>query len=65
VLIHFDTLAGLAYTLQYTQSLPLPSSPQTVWTTVYQAPILPFPNHYIVVDTKADASRFYRLLIAP
>ena len=63
ILLHFNTRANASYVLEWaTNLLGDPASPP-VWSTLYEAPRLPFPNHYIVVDTRADSRRFYRLRI--
>lgn len=60
VLIHFDTEPNASYDLQYSDSLT-PSSQK--WISLYVAPNLPFGNHYIIPDTRANPSRFYRLRV--
>jgi len=62
VTIHFDTDAHRTYELQFRN--PAASSNGTVngpWTNLFVAPNLPFPNHYIVVDTRTNGARIYRL----
>jgi hypothetical protein len=61
VLIHFDTEANRTYTLQYANSLQ--GTP--AWSNLYTAPTIPFPNHYIVVDTMITPERYYRLSVTP
>jgi hypothetical protein len=56
VLLHFDTDANKTYTLQATDRL----GTNAVWTNIYSAPNLPFPNHYIVPDLR-PGGHFYRL----
>lgn len=60
VLIHFDTEANRTYELQYTETL-VNGVPGGTWTNLFTAPSIPFPNHYIVVDTRLRPQRFYRL----
>jgi len=63
VLIHFDTDANKTYTLQCTDHLGGTGTNAPVWSNLYKAPLLPFPNHYIVVDTRTNKMRFYRLSV--
>jgi hypothetical protein len=66
VLIHFDTEADLNYELQYTDNLRMSNGVSVAtWTNLYVAPNLPFPNHYIVPDTRTAKQRFYRLRVTP
>lgn len=65
VLIHFDTEANRAYTLQYTETLPLSAASVVSWTNLYTAPVIPFANHYVVLDTAMRRQRFYRLVVSP
>jgi hypothetical protein len=58
VLIHFDTEAGRTYYLQYSSSLE-----STNWSNLYTGFNYPFPNHYIVPDTRTNSARFYRLRV--
>lgn len=62
ILIHFDTEANRDYQLQYAESA---TAPEASWITLYPAPNLPFPNHYIVPDSRTHAHRFYRLKVTP
>ena len=64
VLIHFDTEANRTYELQYTETL-VNGVPGGTWTNLFTAPNIPFPNHYIVVDTRLRPQRFYRLRATP
>ncbi|HWX20631.1 MAG TPA: hypothetical protein VN578_12095 [Candidatus Binatia bacterium] len=64
VLIHFYTDPNLTYELQYSNTRTANGTPGG-WTTLYVAPNLPFPNHYIIVDTRTDPFRFYRLKVSP
>src|SRR4051812_29155954 len=63
VLLHFDTDANRTYTLQYSDHLGGTGTNAPVWSNLYKAPLLPFPNHYIVVDTRTNKMRFYRLSV--
>jgi hypothetical protein len=65
VLIHFDTEANRTYTLQYTEELPINGGTGGSWTNLYVAPNIPFPNHYIILDTAMRRQRFYRLIATP
>ena len=64
VLIHFDTDANRTYQLQYTETLTN-GVPGGNWTNLFVAPNIPFPNHYVVVDTRLRPQRFYRLRVLP
>src|SRR5262245_33585972 len=55
VTIHFETDANRTYQLQFLHSQT------SAWSNLYVAPKLPFPNHYVVVDTRTNAARLYRL----
>jgi hypothetical protein len=65
VLIHFDTDANRTYTVQFTDSLTTNGGAQVVWSNLYTTPYLPFPDHYIVPDTRTTPQRFYRLQVTP
>jgi hypothetical protein len=65
VLIHFETEANLIYQLQFTETLTTNGVPGGTWTNLYVAPNLPFPNHYVIVDTRMRNQRFYRLCVLP
>jgi hypothetical protein len=64
VTIHFDTEADREYILEYTDHLPKPGEHLT-WSNLYTAPNLPFPNHYVILDTRTKPQRFYRLEATP
>ncbi len=64
VLIHFDTEANRTYALQYTESITN-GVPGGSWTNLFVAPSIPFPNHYVVLDTRLRPQRFYRLQVTP
>ncbi len=61
VTIHFDTDANRTYELQFRNLAPA----LTPWTNLFVAPRIPFPNHYIVVDTRTNRARIYRLKVTP
>lgn len=61
VLVHFDTEANRTYILQFSSSLSATSH----WSNLFTALAFPFPDHYIVVDTRAAPQRFYRLSVTP
>jgi|SRR5437868_2822113 len=65
VLIHFDTDANRTYTLQYTDRIGSNGLAGSTWSNLYRAPLLPFPSHYIVPDTRTNRMRFYRLSVTP
>jgi hypothetical protein len=62
MLIHFDTEANRTYILQYTSSLSATSHWVSIATSLVGNP---FPDHYIIVDTRSAAQRFYRLSVTP
>jgi len=64
VLIHFDTEANRTYQLQYTETMTN-GVPAGNWTNLFVAPNIPFPNHYVIVDTRLRPQRFYRLRVLP
>jgi hypothetical protein len=69
VTIHFDTVANKIYTLQYlnrmaTNAVLTNSSTWGVWSNLYVTENLPFPTHYVIVDTATNSrQRFYRLRV--
>ena len=73
VTIHFDTKANRKYELQALRTLTCPPNdpgscnksgvPTDLWTTIFVAPKVPFPSHYVVPDYRTNRSRFYRLKI--
>jgi len=65
VVIHFNTAANLTYQLQFTETLMANGTPGGTWTNLYVAPNIPFPNHYVIVDTRMRPQRFYRLRVLP
>ena len=62
VTIHFDTEANRTYELQFQNPAGTANAP---WTNLFVAPRIPFPNHYIVVDTRTNRARIYRLKVTP
>ena len=74
VLLHFNTDPNRAYTVQYldlsslgTNSISLLSKKATApkWSNLAVLPAIPFPNHYIIVDTRTTHARIYRLAVEP
>jgi len=65
VLVHFDTEANRTYTLQFTDRSGSNGIAGSTWSNLYQAPLTPFPDHYIVPDTRTNRMRFYRLSVTP
>ena len=65
VLIHFDTEANRTYTLQYTLALKGTNGAASSWSNLYVAPNFPFSDHYVIVDTRTNKARFYRLQASP
>jgi hypothetical protein len=61
VLVHFDTEANRAYTLEYSDHLPA----QGPWQPLYVVPSQPFNSHYAVPDGRTNTHRFYRLKVVP
>lgn len=62
VTVHFDTQANRTYELQFSNASGPANGP---WTNLFVAPRIPFPNHYIVVDTRTNRARIYRLRVTP
>jgi hypothetical protein len=78
VLLHFDTDRNRKYELQYIDRLTFTTNAISAkqrllssdalpagWSNVFVVPPIPFPNHYIVVDFRTNAHRFYRLRVTP
>lgn len=71
VTLHFGTTADHTYTLQYldriaTNAVITNSSTWGSWSNLYVAEKLPFPTHYVIVDTATNSrQRFYRLKVTP
>ncbi|MFO1501788.1 MAG: hypothetical protein U1G07_25995 [Verrucomicrobiota bacterium] len=67
VTIHFNTAANKTYTLQAVDCLLCAGSgvdgSANLWTNVFVAPNLPFSNHYVIVDTRSNPLRLYRLMV--
>lgn len=61
VTIHFDTAANLTYVLQFKDT----ASTSITWSNLTTIPALPFPSHYVLVDSATNAHRFYRLFVHP
>ena len=61
VLIHFDTEPNRTYILQSANSLSVTSQ----WSSMFTGPALPYPNHYVVLDTRTAQQTFYRLSVRP
>jgi hypothetical protein len=71
VTIHFYTEANRTYTLQYrdlvstTGVTNLPPS-ATNWINHTTVDRLPFPQHFVIADTRTNSpQRFYRLRVTP
>lgn len=74
VTIHFDTDANRAYTVQYIDPLPCGTNgvlcatnsfPAGGWSNLIRIPAFPFNNHYVIVDSRTNQHRFYRLSVTP
>ena len=74
VTIHFDTEANRAYTVQYMDHLPCRTNgvlgatnsfPTGGWSNLFTIPAFPFNNHYVIVDSRTNQHRFYRLGVTP
>ena len=71
VTVHFDTEPNRRYELQFIDALPrgknsLVAPPSNAaWSNLFVAPAVPFPNHYIIADTRTNRHRFYRLRVTP
>jgi len=65
VLVHFDTDGNRTYTLQYTDKIGTNGFATSTWSNLYTTPLLPFPDHYIIVDWGTNRMRFYRLKVTP
>ena len=74
VLVHFDTEPYRTYVLQSINVCPAGTNfgagssngvPPQAWSNVYTGFAFPFPNHYIVADTRTSPQRFYRLSVTP
>jgi hypothetical protein len=72
VTLHFNTEANKTYSLQFINSLSCATTlpfcgsngvPVDSWSNLFVAPNLPFSNHYVIVDTRTNAHRFYRLKV--
>ena len=67
VLIHFNTEAKRAYTVQRcTSFVQSTNGVSAVWSNIVFVPAQPFDDHFVAVDTNRTLSvRFYRLMAAP
>jgi hypothetical protein len=66
VVIHFNTAANLNYELQFLDNWRSTNGvPMGTWSNLFSPPTLPFPNHYVVPDTRSSPQRFYRLRVTP
>lgn len=71
VTVHFDTEPNRKYELQFVDALPqgtnnfVAPSTNASWTNLFVAPAVPFPNHYVIADTRTNRHRFYRLRVTP
>ncbi|HXG48150.1 MAG TPA: hypothetical protein VNO52_11040 [Methylomirabilota bacterium] len=65
VRIHFGTEAGRKYTLQYHDAYLAGNSTSGLWRTLFVAPNLPFPSHYVATDVTTNRHRVYRLRVTP
>ena len=67
VLIHFNTDANRAYTVQRcTSFVPSSNGVTAVWSNIVHVPAQPFNDHFVAVDTnKTLPVRFYRLMVTP
>lgn len=72
VTLHFIAQANKIYSLQSIDSLSCGTNLpfcgsigvlEDSWSNLFVAPNFPFPNHYIIVDTRTNAHRFYRLKV--
>ena len=74
VTIHFETEANRTYTVQYMDQLPCRTNgvpgatnsfPTGGWSNLITIPAFPFNNHYVIVDSRTNQHRFYRLGVTP
>ena len=71
VTIHFYTEANRTYTLQYrglvsTKGMTNLPPAATNWVNHTTVERLPFPQHFIIADTRTNShQRFYRLRVTP
>lgn len=71
ITVHFDTEPNRRYELQFIDAPPhgtntvvaTPANP--AWSNLFVAPAVPFPNHYVIADTRTNRHRFYRLRVTP
>ena len=71
VIVHFDTEARRAYSLEYSDNWCLTKQNDSfilgcaTWKSIFSAPSIPFANHYVIVDSKTNLHRIYRLRVTP
>ena len=67
ILVHFDTEPNRQYILQYFNGVPGTNRLgfKQEWSNLYTGFAFPFPNHYIVPDTRTTPQRIYRLAVTP
>lgn len=65
VRIHFETEAGRKYTVQYHDAYLAGNPTSGLWRTLFVAPSLPFPSHYVATDFTTNRHRVYRLRVTP
>lgn len=71
VTVHFDTEPNRKYELQFIDAVAratngiVTPSPNAEWSNLFIAPAVPFPNHYVIADTRTNRHRFYRLRVTP
>src|SRR5689334_8430654 len=71
VIVHFDTEARRAYSLEYSDSWCYSTQNNTLtfgcttWKSIFSTPAIPFANHYVIVDSKTNLHRIYRLRVTP
>ena len=77
ILLHFNTDANKKYELQYIDRLTCGPATMTTddpvcggnaidggrWSNLFAVPAIPFANHYVIVDTRTNTHRFYRLRV--
>ncbi len=64
VLVHFDTDPHRTYELEFRDHAPADGA-GAGWSNLFVAPLLPWPNHYIIFDARTNRARFYRLKVTP
>jgi hypothetical protein len=65
VYIHFYTDPGHTYYLQYNNAMACTNCGKNVmatnWSNMFTGFNYPFSEHYVIVDSRTNKSRFYRL----